>query len=98
MGVEIPKEKPFRSEKYKAWIRSLPCTECQWPAELGYIECHHIRTGGMATKAGDNESVPLCGLNARGCHNRADKSKASYEKYAPIAERLYRQYKNIDEP
>lgn len=85
----IPKEKPFRSEKYLGYIRSLDCCECQWPAELGQIEAHHIRTGGVATKCGDDETVPLCGFYARGCHNQADKSSDSFEKYQEKARSLF---------
>jgi len=59
---------------------------------MGGIQSHHIKTGGMATKAGDEWTVPLCGPFARGCHGKADKSQESAEKYKSIAERLYAQY------
>lgn len=90
----IPKEKPFRSVKYLNHIRLMDCTECGWPAELGNIEAHHIRTGGMATKCGDDETVPLCGYYARGCHNSADKSLDSFEKYQEVARSLFMEWKN----
>jgi len=87
-----PKEMPFRSRKYLMHIRNMPCIECGWP----FSEPHHIETGGMATKCGDNLVVPLCGLNARGCHRKADKSPESAEKYQPIAERLFAEWRGRD--
>lgn len=89
----LAKEKPFRSEKYKAWVRTHDCFSCGWPASLGYIECHHVRTGGMGTKTGDDETVSLCGPDARGCHRKADKSPDSVEKYLPIARELFREWR-----
>lgn len=88
----FPKEKPFRSEKKLAWIREHNCNDCQWPAELGNIEAHHIETGGTATRCGDDLTVPLCNANARGCHPKADKSKQSAEKYRPVAEKLHNEW------
>lgn len=88
----IPKVKPFRSVKYLDHIRGMDCLECEWPADLANIEAHHIRTGGMATKCGDDETVPLCGYYARGCHNEADKSPDSFEKYQEIARSLFQSW------
>lgn len=88
----IPKEKPYRNEKYLDFVRSHECIECGWPPELGLIEAHHIRTGGIATKCGDNETVPLCGFYARKCHNKADKNPDSYEKYKAFALELFRRF------
>lgn len=84
-----PKIKTFRSKKHLERVRTLDCLECGWPSELGYIESHHIRTGGTSIKCGDDETVPLCGFNARGCHNRADKNPKSYEKYKDEAARIF---------
>lgn len=86
------KEKPARDKKYLAWIRKQDCVSCGWPAHLGNIDCHHIRTNALASKCSDYETVSLCNANARGCHGKADKSKESYERYKPIAERLYNEY------
>lgn len=71
-GVECPRKppqranhstnKPPRSWKYRAWIRSLPCASCgQDPAGEA---AHTGSDGGMAQKASDWSCVPLC----RGCH------------------------------
>lgn len=53
------KDKPWRSEKYLKWIRTQPCILCGAEAEP-----HHIRgvglVGGMAQKADDIATIPLC--------------------------------------
>ena len=93
--MNLQKEIPFRSEKYLAYIRTLKCNDCGWPPDMNgqkLIEAHHIKTGGMATKCGDDETVPLCGFAARGCHNKADKSPDSERKYQPIAKRLFEKW------
>lgn len=88
----IPKNKPFRSESKRAFVRSLPCEDCGWPAHLGEIQCHHVKTGGMGTKIGDEWTVPLCSPNARCCHARADKTPASVEKYLERAKEIHQQW------
>lgn len=92
----IPKEKPFRSAKYRKRIRNLDCVSCGWPSFLGEIECHHVETNGTGTKCGDDLTVPLCSPNARGCHARADKTPASVEKYLPIAKSLFREWTEFE--
>lgn len=91
-----PKLKPVRDPKYLAYIRTMDCLDCGWPAELKGIEAHHIETGGTATKCGDDLTVPLCTFPpyGRGCHSKADKSPESAEKYRPIAEKLYREWRH----
>lgn len=86
------KIRPYRNPAYLAFIRTLDCCECQYPAYLGNIEAHHVITGGTSTKGPDNITVPLCGFNARGCHNKADKTPASVERYRPIAEAIFREW------
>lgn len=93
--ISLPKEKPYRSAKYLDFVRSHECFDCGWPSELGHIESHHIRTGGIATKCGDNETIPLCGFYARGCHNKADKNPDSYERYKDQAGELFRRFKGV---
>jgi len=87
-----PKDLPYRSEKYLKKVRAQDCFDCGWPADLGHIEAHHIKTGGTSTKCGDDETVPLCGFYARGCHNAADKDPESYEKYKDEAARLFKKF------
>lgn len=61
----IPKNKPFRSEKYKKWIRTQPCCNC---GSIG-VDPHHLtgmgNMGGMGTTAPDTMIMPLC----RTCHD-----------------------------
>lgn len=50
--------KPARNWKYRTWIRSLPCAVCGLEP---CAEAAHTGTdGGMATKASDYSSIPLC--------------------------------------
>jgi len=83
--VAQEKEVTPRDAAYLDWIRAHDCVGCGWPAHMGCIESHHVRTGGMAIKGSDYESVPLCSPEARGCHAKADKTPVSVERYLPIA-------------
>ncbi len=58
------KTKTYRSEKYKAFIRSFPCLICGSPGS----EHHHesLSGGGVGIKCPDNESLPLCVV----CHKK----------------------------
>ena len=61
------KKKTFRSEKYKKYIRSLPCVICNYPAS----EAHHVRIDGNAgtgMKPSDTYCVPLCPLHHAELH------------------------------
>ena len=51
----------MRDPGYLQWVRELPCYHCgKTPAG-----CAHHRTGaGMARRASDYETIPLC----HGCH------------------------------
>lgn len=84
-GVAQEKDLTPRDEAFREFTRTFDCCDCGWPAHMGYMENHHIRTGGTSIKCSDYESVNLCGIEARGCHAKADKSPGSYEKYLPIA-------------
>lgn len=91
-AMMFAKEKPYRNKAFLSFVREHDCISCDWPAELGCIEAHHIKTGGMSTKCGDNLTVPLCNFYARDCHNKADKSPDSAEKFRPFAEKLWREW------
>lgn len=58
------KIKPYRSEKYLAFVRSHPCVICNKKAEA-----HHVRRlywgAGTSIKPHDYVTIPLC----PGCHN-----------------------------
>jgi len=53
-----PKPTKIRSRRYLDWLRSQPCIVT---GSLG-AEPHHLKcfgSGGMATKPGDDEAVPI---------------------------------------
>jgi len=58
--AQHPKPTTFKSEKYKTFIRSIPCCVCDHPSEP-----HHVGLGesGMGKKAPDTHCVPLCRLH-----------------------------------
>ena len=60
----MQKVKAFRSKKYLAFVKSLPCCLCGQPAN----EAHHLiglgNMGGMGMKAPDSMTMPAC----RTCH------------------------------
>lgn len=69
----IPKSKAWRSERYLAWVRSLPC--CM-TGEEG-CEAHHViglgwRLSGWGLKAPDAFVMPLTPWAHRMVHQRAD--------------------------
>ena len=51
--MQFPKDKTYRSEEYKAYIRTLPCIVCG-----GNAEPHH-EVGGKP-KGSDLFCIPLC--------------------------------------
>ena len=63
-----PKKKAWRSEKYKAFIRSQPCLVfgCHRKADA-----HHEALGasGIAVKAHDSHCLPLCAVHHRERHD-----------------------------
>lgn len=61
--------KPFRSEKYRRYVASFPCSRCQIQ---GHSQCAHEEYGkGKGTKSDDRNSFPLCAdFPLRfGCHS-----------------------------
>lgn len=65
----MQRSKPWRSPKYLAWVRSLPCANCGKPRNS---DAHHlIGIAGMGVvggKAADQFAVPLCDDIKCGCH------------------------------
>lgn len=53
--MQFPKDKIYRSEEYKAYVRTLPCIVCGKDAEP-----HHEVGGGWALKGPDLFCIPLC--------------------------------------
>jgi len=62
----MQRHKPWRSEKYIAFVRRLSCANC---GKAGQSEAHHLiglaGIGGTGTKAADQFAIPLC----RSCHD-----------------------------
>jgi len=57
--VAIPKDVPVRDEKYRLYIKGLPCIICGNPKTLA----HHQNKrghGGKSTKCSDLRCLPLC--------------------------------------
>jgi hypothetical protein len=50
-------QKPFRSAKYRAWIRTFPCVACGFEYA---IEAAHTGPHGLSQKASDLTCIPLC--------------------------------------
>lgn len=53
------KEKTYRSEKYKAFIRKQPCLICEYPVSEHHHEALNGKKG-VSLKCPDNEALPLC--------------------------------------
>jgi hypothetical protein len=62
------KQKTFRSEKYKAFIRKQPCLICEYPVSEHHHEALNGKKG-VALKCPDNEALPLCARHHRERHN-----------------------------
>ena len=60
--LSIPKDTPARSERYLAYVRTLPCCCCETDPPN---DPHHVGGRGMGTKEHDYCAVPLC----RRCHD-----------------------------
>jgi len=56
------KMKPYRSEKYRAWIRKQPCACCGRPPRSYEMHAHHEPLGEnfVGGKAPDTHLMPLC--------------------------------------
>lgn len=54
--------KPPRNRAYLAWIRSLPCLVCRTSRN---VEASHVGPHGLAQKASDFKTVPLCAAHHR---------------------------------
>ena len=61
-----PKPTTWKSTKYEAYIRSIPCLLCGYPSE-----CHHVDMGksGMGKKAPSSHCIPLCRLHHAELHH-----------------------------
>lgn len=90
------KAKPFRSEKYRRWIASLPCIVCG----SHNVQAAHIRSntgGGMGYKPSDEWCVPLC-VDCHSDQHRVGERKfwSEIDKVKDLASKLYQLW-NEDE-
>lgn len=85
-----PKPKTFRSEKYKRYIRSLPCLICG-----GKSEAAHTGGGGMGLKGPDDGCIPLCHGHHMESHRIGEKTFARKYRldYGRITTKLKEQYR-----
>lgn len=63
-----PKRIRWENPKFLAWVKTQPCTCCGAPAD----DAHHLigwGQGGMATKAHDAFTIPLCRKHHTELHN-----------------------------
>lgn len=65
---KIPKRSRWENPKFLVWVKTQPCTCCGSPAD----DAHHLigwGQGGMATKAHDAFTIPLCRKHHTELHN-----------------------------
>ena len=74
----MQKSPPWRSKKYLAWVKTLPCCLCGCPSD----DPHHVKgignLSGAGLKASDIYTMPLC----RRCHNRIHDPKTDEDQSA----------------
>lgn len=64
----LPRPVRYRSERYLAWVRTLPCAVCH---KLG-VHAHHLTTRGAG--GSDLAVVPLCADHHNAIHTRGDRT------------------------
>ena len=67
--MKFPKQKTWKSKKYRDWIKTQACVMCHRPAD----DPHHIigkGWGGAGMKAPDCCAMPMC----RQCHSKVHSS------------------------
>lgn len=82
-GQPRQREKPYRFKAYRQHVASQPCMACGWslPNDVGAIcQAAHIRTGyyGISDKPDDWFTIPLCTLEANGCHDKFGKGEIRF--------------------
>jgi len=75
--MPIPKKKRWANKNYTNWVASLPCASCGMEDDT--IVAHHLKHryapysgGGVALKANDFFTMPLCFT----CHDKAHNGDA----------------------
>jgi len=55
-----PKAKPGVDLKYRAWLRTQPCSNCWFPAPSIVAHQRILGGGGIGIKPPDSDALPLC--------------------------------------
>lgn len=74
---KIPKRSRWEKPAFLAWVKTQPCTCCGAPAD----DAHHLigwGQGGMATKAHDALTIPLCRKHHTELHNSPSAFERQY--------------------
>lgn len=74
----LQKIKPWRSAKYRAWIRTLPCSAT---GKIHDIQAHHItgtKQRGISTKVDDFYCIPLSAETHQFLHNNTEAFESRY--------------------
>lgn len=69
---------PARDERYKAWIRTLPCEICGRHAQAA----HTGNDGGMGEKPSDYTCIPLCAkchITGKHAYHNSKMGKKAFE-------------------
>ncbi len=86
----MQKSPPWRSKKYLAWIRTLPCCICGAEAEP-----HHIKGvgkfSGAGMKASDILAMPLCHAHHEEVHRDYRMRSEQYEYICRTVERAVKE-------
>lgn len=71
-AAPVPKNKPYRSERYQRLVAALPCVICA--VEKHSQAAHGSEGKGTAIKACDTTLFPACAdrPGVRGCHSKLD--------------------------
>ena len=72
--LALPAPKRIRAPEHLKWVASLGCTVCQrMPADAHHLK--RVQPNALASKPGDQWTVPLCRLHHRALHDAGDETR-----------------------
>lgn len=83
-------DSPARVPHYLAFVRGLPCAVCKAPAPN---DAHHFGRSGLAMKADDYRTVPLC----RRCHNDWHEGRGERDLGSHVVNTLVRYLRTVEQ-